>query len=224
MATIVLAEDHVIFRQGLKSLLQQKSDLSVVAETGDGLEAVALVRREKPDVLVVDLSLPGLDGLEVTRRVRQQSPHTRVVVLSMHASEAYVVQAVRNGALAYVLKNASMDDLEQAIRAVLEGRRFFSAALPQDLAETLAQADAEKIVDRYETLTKREREILQLVAEGYTSPEIAEKLFISLLTVNKHRSNLMDKLGRHSQTELVHYALQRGLIPLHVKPPERKEK
>ena len=142
----------------------------------------------------------------------------------MHASEAYVVQAVRNGALAYVLKNASMDDLEQAIRAVLEGRRFFSAALPQDLAETLAQADAEKIVDRYETLTKREREILQLVAEGYTSPEIAEKLFISLLTVNKHRSNLMDKLGRHSQTELVHYALQRGLIPLHVKPPGQKEK
>lgn len=224
MATIVLAEDHVIFRQGLKSLLQQKSDLSVVAETGDGLEAVALIRREKPDVLVVDLSLPGLDGLEVTRRVRQQSPHTRIVVLSMHASEAYIVQAVRNGALAYVLKNASMDDLEQAIRAVLEGRRFFSAALPQDLAETLAQADAEKIADRYETLTKREREILQLVAEGYTSPEIAEKLFISLLTVNKHRSNLMDKLGRHSQTELVHYALQRGLIPLDVKPPERKGK
>lgn len=222
MARIVLAEDHLIFREGLKALLDRKTDLSVVAETGDGLEALDLIQIELPDILIVDLSLPGLDGLEVTRRTKKLSPSTRIIILSMHDSDEYVVRAFRNGAHAYVLKNESMVDLEKAIRAVLHGRPFLSTSLALDPPAILDRSDSGEIQDPYETLTKREREILQLVAEGYTSPDIADRLFISLQTVNKHRSNVMDKLGRRSQTQLVHFAIQRGLVHISKNPPTKK--
>ncbi len=222
MARIVLAEDHLIFREGLTALLNSKTDLSVVAETGDGLEALDVIQVEQPDILIVDLSLPGLDGLEVTRRTKKISPSTRIIILSMHASDEYVVRAFRNGAHAYVLKNESMEDLEKAIRAVLQGRPFLSTSLALDPNTILDPSDLGEIQDPYETLTEREREILQLVAEGNTSPDIAERLFISLQTVNKHRSNIMDKLGRHSQTELVHFAIQRGLVTIGTNPPTKK--
>ena len=214
MTTIVLADDHAIFREGLKSLLAGVPGYDVVAEAGDGPGALELLAAHAPDMLIVDLSLPGIDGLEVTRRARKVSPDTRIIVLSMHASDEYVVRAIRDGALGYVLKSESMEDLATAIERALAGRRFLSAALNLNLEEILKRSEPGVVLDPYDTLTEREREILQLVAEGFTSPGIADRLFISLQTVNKHRANLMDKLDRHSQTELVHYALQRGLIQI----------
>ena len=195
-------------RQGFRSLLESEPGAEVVAETGDGAEAVALVRDLTPDVLVVDLALPSLDGLEVTRRAKASSPGTAVVVLSMHRHEAYVAQAVRAGAGAYVLKDSGVDDLVAAIRAVRAGRRFFSEGLA-DPADGRAAPPA----DRYDTLSPREREVLHLVAEGMTAPEIAEKLFLSPRTVETHRGNGMAKLGLGSQAELIRYVIERGLVP-----------
>ena len=209
MLRIVLVEDHQIVRQGFRALLDREADLAVVAETGDGLEAVRLVEEERPDVLVLDLTLPGLDGLEVARRVGRQAPETRVVVLSMHNNAAYVAEALRAGAAAYVLKESSADDLGAALRAVSEGRSFFSegVSLPPD------DDEAERY-DRYDTLSPREREVLHLLAQGLTGPEVAERLFISPRTVETHRSNVLAKLGLRGQTELVHYAIGRGLLPV----------
>ena len=207
---ILLADDHQIVRQGFRSLLEASLEVDVVAETGDGAEAVALVERWTPDVLVVDLVLPSLDGLEVIRRARAASPATDIVVLTMHSHEAYVVQAVRAGAAAYVLKEAGVEDLVAAIRAVRAGHRFFSAGLA-DPAD--AQGDAAAPADRYETLSPREREVLHLVAEGLTAPDIAERLFVSPRTVETHRSNGLAKLGLRSQAQLIRYVIERGLIP-----------
>ena len=204
---VILAEDHRIVREGFRSLLGAVPGTEVVAETGDGAEAVALVDRWRPDVLVVDLALPSLDGLEVTRRARAVSPGPGVVVLSMHRHEAYVAGAVRAGASAYVLKESGVDDLVAAIRAVRAGRRFFSDGLGEPAAGPAAAAD------RYDTLSPREREVLHLTAEGLTAPEVAERLSISPRTVEAHRGNGMAKLGVRSQVELVRYVLERGLVP-----------
>lgn len=217
MITVLLADDHPIVRKGLRSLLEGEEEIEVVAEAGDGLEAVRMTKEYEPDVLVVDLAMPGMDGLEVTRRVREGVPDTYVVVLSMHADASYVARAVRNGATGYVLKDSSADELVEAVRSVHRGRSFFSEKLSIDISPV-----DEGVTDRYETLTEREREVLHLVAEGHTSPEIAEKLFISPRTVDTHRSNLMAKLGIHSQLDLVRYALQRGLIPMG-RPLDRQE-
>ncbi len=207
---VILAEDHQIVRQGFRSLLQDEMDVDIVAETGDGAEAVALVERWRPDVLVVDLTLPSLDGLEVTRRAQAASPETSVVVLSMHKHEAYVAQAVQAGAAAYVLKESGVDDLVAAIQEVRAGGRFFSAGLA-DPAD--ADRSAAPTTDRYETLTSREREVLHLVAEGRTAPEIAERLYLSPRTVESHRGNGLAKLGLRSQAELIRYVIERGLVP-----------
>ena len=207
---LILAEDHQIVRRGFRSLVSDEPDLEVVAETGDGAEAVALVETHRPDVLVVDLMLPSLDGLEVTRRARQASPGTAVVVLSMHTHEAYVTQAARAGATAYVLKESGVSDLVEAIRAVRAGGRFFSAGL-EDPADR--DGSAEAATDRYDALSSREREVLHLVAEGRTAPEIAERLFLSPRTVETHRGNGAAKLGLRSHAELVRYVIERGLVP-----------
>ena len=207
---LILAEDHQIVRQGFRSLLSEEPDLEVVAETGDGADAVTLVETHQPDVLVVDLVLPSLDGMEVTRRARQASPKTAVVVLSMHAHEAYVTQAVRAGATAYVLKESGVADLVAAIRAVRVGARFSSDGLvdPAD-----ADGGAETATDRYDALSPREREVLHLVAEGRTAPGIAERLFLSPRTVETHRANGLAKLGLRSQAELIRYMIERGMVP-----------
>ena len=207
---VVLAEDHEIVRRGFQALLSAEPGVEIAAETGDGAEAVALVERWQPDVLVVDLSLPSLDGVEVTRRARAVSPETRVVVLSMHNHEAYVTQAVRAGATAYVLKGSGLEDIVAAVRAVQAGGRFFSAGLtdPDDLPGSAALA-----TDRYDTLSPREREVLHLVAEGMTAPQIAERLFLSPRTIETHRGNGLAKLGLGSQAELIRYVLERGLVP-----------
>ncbi len=207
--TAIIVEDHPIVRQGLRTLLERQG-CQVVAETGDGLEALRLVEAHRPRLLLVDLSLKGLNGLEVLRQALRRVRSMRVLVLSMYDDDSYVIEALRSGAMAYVLKGSPVEELTRALEALYQGRRYLSAPLSERL---LAQAEeASELQDPYETLTDRERQILHLTAEGYTSREIAERLFISPRTVEKHRENLMTKLGLHSQAELIHYAIKRGLI------------
>lgn len=213
MIRIVIAEDHKIVRQGFKAILNAAANMSVEAETGDGSEAVRLVEDLEPEVLIVDLSLPGLDGIEVTRQVRQRVPATRVIVLSMHADDGYVVAALRSGAWGYVLKEAGAEELLAAVEKVMDGRQYLSRALPAEEIRRLIDKPSTKANDRYDTLSAREREVLQLIAEGYTSPEIAEKIFISPRTVDTHRSNIIAKLGLRSVSDLIRFAVERGLIP-----------
>jgi two-component system response regulator NreC len=212
MTTIVLADDHHVVRQGLRTLLESETDFRVIGEAGDGLEAVQLVERLQPDVLVLDLMMPSLNGLEVTRQVGQRSPQTRVVILSMHSSEAYVMEALRHGAAGYVIKASSAADLIKAVREVAAGRHYLSPPLSEHAIEAYIQRAKEATLDKYETLTTREREVLHLAAEGCNNREIAERLSISPYTAMTHRANLMRKLNLHSQTDLVRYALQRGII------------
>ena len=214
MTTIVLADDHHVVRQGLRVLLEGQPDFQLVGEAGDGLEAIQAVERLKPDVLVIDLMMPSLNGLEATRQVSQRSPHTRVVILSMHADEAYVLAALRNGAAGYVLKDSSAADLVQAVREVAAGRRYLSSPLSERAIEAYVQKAADAAVDPYEMLTNREREVLHLAAEGYTNAEIADQLSISPRTAETHRANLMHKLGLRTHTDLIRYALRRGILPM----------
>ncbi len=209
---IVLADDHPIVRQGLYALLEAETDFQIVGEAGDGLEAVALVERVKPDVLVLDLMMPGLAGLEVARQTRQRSPQTRIVILSMHADEGYVLEALTAGASAYVLKKSTTGDLVKAIRDAIAGRRFLSPPLSDRLIDAYIEKAKGEPLDPYNTLTPREREILQLVAEGHTNAAIATRLSISPRTVEMHRASLMRKLSLQNQVELVRYAVQRGIL------------
>jgi DNA-binding NarL/FixJ family response regulator len=212
---IVLVDDHHVVRQGLRSLLEDEQDLAVVGTAGNGLEALQIIETEKPDVVIVDLLLPSLGGLEVTRRTRKAFPEVEVVILSMYEDEAYVLEALKNGAAAYVLKSSKADELIHAVREVHAGRRYLSAPLSERAIEDYVQerihSDA---LDPYETLTNREREVLQLAAEGRSNPEAAVLLSISARTVETHRANLMRKLGLGSQSELIRYAIKRGILPL----------
>ncbi len=216
MTTIVLADDHEIVREGFRALLDAEPDLSVIGEAGNGQDAVRLVESLAPDILIVDLKLPGLNGLEVTWQVCTRSPETRVIVLSMHDSEPYVLEALRNGALAYVLKTSGAAELKKAVHEVMQGRRYLGPPLTERAIEAYVREEKATLRDSYASLTRREREIFQLTAEGLTSREIGERLSISPRTVDKHRNNLMGKLDLHSQTELIQYALARNLM---VVPP-----
>jgi DNA-binding NarL/FixJ family response regulator len=213
MTTIVLADDHHVVRQGLRALLEAEPDFQIVGEAADGREAAQLVKRLQPEVLVLDLMMPGLSGLEVTRQVRQRSPQTRVVILSMYADEAYVLEALRNGAAGYVLKKSTADELVRAVREVTTGRRYLSPPLSEKDIETLMKEADESKQDPYELLTSREREVLHLIAEGHTNAEVAARLVISPRTVEFHRANLMRKLGMRTQADLIRYALQRRILP-----------
>ena len=210
--TIILADDHQVVRQGLRALLEAERDFQVIGEAGDGLDALRLVERLRANVLIVDLMMPGLNGLELTRRVSRSYSETRVIILSMHANNAYVLEGLRNGAYAYVLKDSSAADLVQAVREVTRGRRYLGPPLSQYAIESYISKAEEASLDVYETLTSREREVLQLAAEGRTNPEIAARLFISARTAETHRSNLMRKLGLRSRTDLVRYAISRGIL------------
>lgn len=212
-ATVVLADDHQVVRAGLRLLLEGQPGLTVVGETSDGLQVADLVERLKPDVLVADLIMPGLGGLDVTREVKRRSPKTRIVILSMHSSDAFVLQALRNGASAYVLKSSSADDLVQAIHEVLAGRRYLSPPLSDKaIAAYVKRAEAGE-VDIYETLTTREREVLHLAAEGLSNPAIGDRLGISPRTAETHSAHVMRKLGLKGKTDLITYALNRNLLP-----------
>ena len=213
MTTIVLADDHPVVRQGLRALLEAEPDFYIVGEASDGREAAQLVERLPPDVLVLDLMMPGLSGLEVTRQIRQRSPQTRIVILSMYANKAYVLEALRNGAAGYVLKKSTAAELVRAVREVTTGRRYLSPPLSEEDIETyLKKAEASK-TDPYELLTTRQREVLHLIVEGHTNAEIAARLVISPRTVEFHRANLMRKLGLRNQADLIRYALQRSILP-----------
>lgn len=213
--TLVLADDHQIVRQGLRAILGGETDLQLVGEAARGDEALQLVDRLKPDILVLDLMLPDMNGLEVTRRLTATSSPTRVVILSMHANEAYVVEALRAGASAYVLKESSAFELLQGIHSAVKGERFLSSTI-SDVAinSYLARAEGASI-DPYNTLTPREQEVLRLTADGLSGTEISERLHISPRTVETHRANLMRKLRVRNQKELIRYAMQRLLAPDH---------
>jgi DNA-binding NarL/FixJ family response regulator len=215
MISVVLADDHPIVRQGLRALLEGAGSCAVVGEASDGLTAVDLIVELRPDVAILDVRIPDLDGLEVTRRVRDQSPETRVIILSMHADEPYVLDALRHGAAAYVLKGSATTELLDALRAVMVGKRFLSAPLAERALDAYAQRAhaGSHPLDRYEMLTAREREVLQLAAQGLSNAEIGERLAISPRTAETHRANLLRKLGLQTQTDLVRFAMGRGLIP-----------
>lgn len=215
---IVLADDHSIVRQGLRAVLQEEPDFVVVDESGDGMQTVRIVQQRQPDVLVLDLMIPSLSGLEVAREVRRDSPQTKVVILSMYESEAYVSEAVRAGASAYVLKGSNAADLVVAVREVMAGRRFFSSPISAEAIESFLTRGNGGRLDRYETLTRREREVLQLAAEGHTSAGIAGRLFISPRTVEIHRAHMMRKLNLRSQSDLVRFAVARGLVSVEPEP------
>jgi DNA-binding NarL/FixJ family response regulator len=209
MVTLLLADDHRVVRQGLRALLTALADVRLVGEAGDGLEAARLAERLRPDVLLADLRMPGLDGLEVARRVARSCPGTRVVILSMYADVGYVRAALRAGVAGYVLKESGLDELARAIRAAADGERYVSPSLRgEEAAARERQAEGEA-ADSYEALTEREREVLRLTAEGCSGGEVAERLFISPRTVESHRASLMRKLGVRNQKELIRYAVQR---------------
>lgn len=210
---IVLADDHHVVREGLRALLETEPDFSIVGEAADGLAAVDLVERLKPDVLVADLMMPSLSGLEVARQVALRSPTTRVVILSMYANEPYVLEALRNGAMGYVLKDSTGADLVQAVRQVLTGDRYLSPPLSARAIEAYVQKAEAGSLDIYETLTTREREILHLAAQGCSNAEVATRMSISPRTAETHRANMMRKLGLRTQIDLVRYALRRGILP-----------
>jgi two-component system response regulator NreC len=212
--TIVLADDHQIVRQGIRALLEKQPHFRIVAEAEDGLKAVRLVEELKPHVLILDLMMPGINGIEVTERVKKISPHTRVVILSMHSNVAYVAESLKNGADGYVLKGSSGNDLVQAVNEVTAGHRYLSAPLTERDLETYIEMSKTSKLDIYDALTTREREVLHMAAEGLSSAEIADRLSISPRTVEVHRANMMHKLGLNNQTELVRYAIQRGILPL----------
>ncbi|MBW4438465.1 MAG: response regulator transcription factor [Pleurocapsa minor GSE-CHR-MK-17-07R] len=213
MTTILLADDHQILRQGLRKLLEEEPGFIVVGETGDGLEAAALTQKLRPDILVVDMIMPGLNGLDVIRQVRQYNQHTRIIVLSMHANEAYVVEALRHGASGYLLKESSSTELIQAIREVMVGHRYLTSSLSERALNAYIQNVGTAITDPFDLLTERERQVMHLVAEGHSNADIAVRLSIGVRTVETHRANLFAKLGLKNQNELIRYAIQRGIIP-----------
>lgn len=211
---ILLAEDHHLVRQGLRALLEREDNFRVVGEAADGLEVVELAESLDPDVVIMDLMLPGLQGMEAARRTLAERPQTKIMFLSMHADESYVVRALRLGAAAYVLKDASSSDLVHAVHEVIAGRRYLSPPLSDKAIEVYTQLVETGELDPLVTLTGREREVLQLVAEGLTNQEIAERLTISPRTVETHRANLMNKLGLANSTEVLRFALKHGLVDL----------
>ncbi len=212
MTTIVLADDHPVVRSGTKATLERTNDLKILAEAGDGQEALRLVAELNPDVLIADMMMPNLTGLELARQVSQQHPHTRVIILSMHADEQYVLEALRNGAVGYLLKEDSAEELIDAVREVANGQRHLSSSLKDRVIELFLMHSSATINDAYDLLSNREREVLKLSAEGFNNTEIGERLFISSRTVESHRNNLMRKLNLNNQTELIRYAIKRGMI------------
>jgi DNA-binding NarL/FixJ family response regulator len=212
--TIVLADDHHIVRAGLRALLTDEADLCIVGEAGDGIDTVRLVERLQPHIVVLDLMMPALNGIEVTRQLHRRVPQSRVIILSMHANEAYVLEALSHGAAGYILKDATVVELVQAIREVRAGRRYLSAPFSDRAIDAYLHKTRDTPLDRYARLTAREREVCQLAAEGHTNATIAQRLFISPRTVEVHRANMMRKLRLRTQSELLHYALARGLLHL----------
>lgn len=211
MNTVILADDHEVVRRGIRSILEADGHFKVVMEVADGLSAVQAAEKLKPQLLFLDLSMPRLHGLEALRQIRTASPNTRVLVLSMHNDEPYVIEALRAGAMAYILKGSESTEIARAVAEVAAGRRYLSAPLSERAIAALTSQTPDQS-DPLNALTPREREVLALAAEGMSTTAMAEKLFISPRTAETHRTNLMQKLGLQSQTDLVRFAIRRGLI------------
>lgn len=214
MIQILLVEDHTIVRAGIRALLQSLEGVEVVAEAGDGREAIRLIEAHQPDIVLMDIAMSGLNGLEATTRISKEYPHVRVVILSMHASEEYVLQALRAGAVGYLLKDADITELELAIRSVARDETYLSPAVSKHVvADYVRRVGGEP--SSLERLTRRQREILQLIAEGHSTQEIAQMLSISVKTVETHRAQLMERLDIHDVASLVRYAIRMGLVTTH---------
>jgi two-component system response regulator NreC len=208
---ILLADDHTIVRQGLRKVLEVRPEWEVVAEAGDGREAVRQAELLTPDVAILDVAMPLLNGIEATRQIARRVPATRILVLSMHSDEAYVTQILHAGATGYLLKDSADVDLIQAVSAVSQGKSFFSPSIARVMLDGFVRGD-KGIVDRYASLSEREREIFQLIAEARSNKEIAALLGVSPSTVETHRAHIMEKLDLHSAAEIVLYAVRRGVI------------
>jgi two-component system response regulator NreC len=210
---ILLADDHTVVRKGLRLLLESQPDFQVVEEAADGRQAVALAEQHTPDVVVMDVAMPTLNGIEAARQISAKLPQIAVVFLSMHSDEGYVIKALKSGARAYLLKDSAEYDLINAVKAVSEGKAFFSPSISKMLVEDyMRQMQQRDVEDSYELLTTREREVLQLLAEGKNNKEVAGLLNLSLYTVETHRSNIFQKLNLHSGAELILYAIRKGVI------------
>lgn len=212
---VLLAEDHTIVRKGLRSLLESEAAMAVVGEAADGQEAVRLACELRPHVVVMDITMPLLNGLEATRQIKLHLPETRVVVLTVHTTEEYIYQILKAGASGYLVKQSAPDELVMAIKAACAGQTFLSPAISGVVVEDyIRHAQQSELPDDFSTLTPREREVLQLLAEGHSTREIAALLVVSVKTVESHRSNLMHKLALYNLPDLTRYAVRRGLVPL----------
>jgi DNA-binding NarL/FixJ family response regulator len=208
---ILLADDHELVRTGMRALLSELPGMEVVAETGDGQEALRLISEKKPDLALLDISMPGLNGLEVAVRAHKEFPALRVVILSMYADDEFVRRALNAGAVGYVLKNADRAELELALRTVIRGETWLSPPVARRVADAYARGTAPRDVE-FEALTARQREVLQMIAEGLSTKEIAARLNVGVKTVEGHRAELMQRLGIHGVAGLVRYAIRTGLV------------
>lgn len=214
---VLLADDHALVRAGIRALLQKLDNVQVIAEAGDGQEALRLIKKHQPDIALLDIAMPGLNGLDVAGRVTSECPEVRVVLLSMHVSEEYVWQALKAGAAGYLLKDSRIGELGLALTSVMEGETYLSPRVSKHVAEYLRRVGGDEPRERpeagpYDQLTPRQREILQLIAEGRSTKEIAQLLSVSVKTVETHRTQLMERLDIHDVAGLVRYAIRTGLI------------
>jgi DNA-binding NarL/FixJ family response regulator len=210
---ITIVEDHQLFREGLKSMIATRNDLEVIDEAEDGIEALRCVKRQPPDLLLLDLSMPRLSGISVMKDVRRQFPDVRILALTIHESDEYVLESFNAGADGYCIKDASREELMLAIDSVLEGKTYVSPGIADNVMEGYLEGRKRlKSKSNWDTITQREREVLKLLAEGYLNKEIAEFLHISVKTVEKHRANIMSKLDLHNASALTAYAIEKGLV------------
>jgi DNA-binding NarL/FixJ family response regulator len=214
---LLVADDHKIFRQGIKKLLEEESDLQVVGEASDGREAVKKATELKPDVILMDIAMANLNGLEATRQIKKQLPSAKVIMVTMHKNEEYVLQSFQAGASGFILKEGAVEELVSAIRSINSDKSFLSPSISKTLIDAyMRKMETGKTETPFDLLTDREREVLQLIAEGYTNREVAKSLFISVKTVEAHRAHIMQKLNIHDIAKLVKYAIQKGLVDLNV--------
>ncbi len=213
MTRILLADDHGIVRQGLRAVLARETSLEVIGESSDGREAVRLAEALQPNVVIMDISMPQLNGIEAAKQIVKASPRTHIIILSMHSDETYLIRALQAGVKGYLLKESAEEDLIRAVRMVAQGKTFFSPAVTNALlADYMRDMQQRNLRDSYDLLTEREREVLQLLAEGKSNKEAATVLDVSTNTVETHRTNLMQKLGLHNTAEIVLYAVRKKII------------
>ena len=210
---VIIVEDHKLFREGLKSILSDKAGLEVVGEAGDGLEAIRTVKKCQPEIILLDLSMPKMNGISVMREIKSQFPETKIMALTIHESDQYVLEAFEAGADGYCLKDAGRNELMVAVDSVLQGKRYISPSISDNVLEGyLTGRKKLKSKTSWDTITQREREVLKLLGEGYQNKEISDMLYISVKTVEKHRANIMNKLDLHNAAALTAFAIEHGLV------------